>query len=80
MSRERCALVIVACVVMWMVTWSGSLAFWQGRYLSLRCSDYHTDLGHSMLLALFPPSWLMTPFLTGFYVHGFQIKPREECR
>ena len=80
MSRKRVALVAVVWAVMWMVTWSGSLAFWQERHPLLMCQDYRTDLGRSMFLALLPPSWLMIPFFTGFYEHGFQIKPREGCR
>lgn len=35
---------------------------------------YRKDLGVSMFYALIPPMWIATPFVTGFYQHGFKFK------
>jgi hypothetical protein len=61
----------------WMVTWPASLAYWQGKYPTLADPSYREDLATSMLFALFPPAWIMMPFLTGFYEHGFQFGRRK---
>ena len=53
------------------VTTSGSLAYWQDRWPALAERDCREDLAVSLLLGLIPVSWVVVPFLTGFYEYGF---------
>lgn len=34
-----------------------------------RCPSH---MGMAMLFGLLPPTWVIAPFVTGFYEHGFQ--------
>jgi len=34
---------------------------------------YRRDLGIAMFLAVMPPVWFMTPFMTGFYQYGWKL-------
>lgn len=35
---------------------------------------YRENLGMCVFFALIPIFWLICPFLTGFYAHGFQLR------
>lgn len=68
--------------VMWMLTWPALLADLQSisRSKDTKCERYRSNLGHATLFALLPPVWFITPFITGFYEHGFQIQRKENCK
>jgi hypothetical protein len=66
-------------ILLWFATWTAQLAYFQREYPSVACESYRRDLGMSMLIAFFPPMWLITPFVTGFYKHGFQMMPNPDC-
>lgn len=70
------ALLAMVCVSLWVVTWSALLADKQARFdKGYAVQEYRHHLGGCMLFALFPPFWVVTPFLTGFYENGFQFGP-----
>lgn len=58
----------------WIVTFPALLADFQSvGDDSHAFSNYRRDLGAAMLFALLPQGWIVAPFVTGFYKHGFQI-------
>lgn len=81
----RKAIIIgVVWFICWSVTWPALLADLQAK--NFRYTDYDTlyaqkyyrdDLGAAMGFALLPPIWIIAPFATGFYEHGFQIRRRQ---
>jgi hypothetical protein len=44
------------------------------------CDFYRGDLASAVGLSMFPLTWILTPFLTGFYEHGWRLAPSEECQ
>lgn len=42
-----------------------------GSHESLKREGYRTDLGFAALLSTLPFAWIVTPFVTGFYQHGW---------
>ncbi len=50
---------------MWAVTWPAVFA----DQLGYSCRH---DLAFSIGWSLFPPAWILAPFVTGFYEHGFK--------
>ena len=44
------------------------------------CESFRKQLGFAMGFSIFPLSWIVVPFTTGFYEHGFQFKPLERCK
>jgi len=79
MMRERLT-TWAFCLIMWLLSWTALLAQFQSGALDGAHARawYRRDLGFSMLICAFPPAWIVVPFLTGFYEHGFQIMPRGE--
>ena len=63
-------------VVMFFLTYPALLANFQAilkHRPDLMADHLAEDRGVAMMFALFPPMWLMAPFLTGFYKHGFKL-------
>ncbi len=64
-----------AWFALWTATWPALLATFQ----AIPSNAYHAavncrqDLGVAMLIAAAPPSWVVVPFVTGFWEHGFQF-------
>lgn len=44
------------------------------RFYVIRDKDYRSDLGAAAGISLVPVTWLMTPFMTGFYEHGWRLR------
>ncbi len=44
------------------------------------CGGYRKDLGFSVGWSMLPMTPLATPFMTGFYQHGWRLTPREDCK
>lgn len=73
--------VVIIWFVMWSITWTALLADSQQRhYAGYECKYYRSDLGFSMFIGAVPLSWIMVPFMTGFYEYGFQIFPDDNCK
>lgn len=50
------------------------------EYPTSQAESYRSNLGVAWMLSLLPPMWPMTPFMTGFYEHGWMkptLKPQE---
>lgn len=74
--------VVIVWFVMWMLTWPALLADIQQDSVFGRCyrvDRYRSHLSEAMGVALLPPLWIITPFVTGFYQHGFQLYPLSDC-
>ena len=52
---------------------------WPASVGSYRCKEYRSDLGFSIGWSMFPFVPVITPFATGFYEHGWTLRPRPEC-
>lgn len=44
------------------------------EYPDLQQKLYRSNLASSVGLSLIPLTWLLSPFLTGFYEHGWQLR------
>ncbi len=72
-------LVIIPVLYLW--TWGTMMAFSNEHYLpSYGCQDYRERLGVEGVFSLFPPVWVLSPFLTGFYQYGWSLSKPKECR
>jgi hypothetical protein len=74
--------IVCWCLYLVLVTCNSAalLAYLQGEYPSLATKDYRKDLATAVGIRLIPVvSWVMTPFLTGFYEHGFCLT-RSQCQ
>ena len=73
---------VIALAVIWFALWletSGALnANLRGKYPDLMQSPYHarSTLTVSMAFAIFPPAWILAPFLTGFFYFGWSLDGR----
>lgn len=76
---SRLAIFAAIYLVLWMVTWPALLADLQADRRDKESADrnYRHDLGVTMFWAAFPPMWIMAPFLTDCYKHGFQFGRRR---
>lgn len=62
-------------VIMFMVTMTGTFAYWQREYPKLAKKNYRQDLGFSITFALIPiGGWIIAFLLSGFYEHGFMLR------
>lgn len=69
--------ITLVCVGWWTLTWSALLADIQSiGNKKFADEHYRHDLGAAMFLAAIPITWLLHPFLTGFYEHGLQFGRR----
>lgn len=78
-TRTNILLVVVIWFCMWMITWPALLASFQGQFAndtSFNERWFRRDLAFAMGISLFPPAWVVTPFVTRFYEHGFQFGRR----
>lgn len=74
------AIVTIIWITGWWLTWPTLLAdrlmtSYEGdEYYSQYCGlKFRYKLAEMMFIATFPPVWLMAPFVTGFYAHGFVV-------
>lgn len=66
-------------LIMWILTWSALLADIQSiGDKQFANEQYRRDLGIAILFALIPITWIVTPFITGFYEHGLQFGRRTK--
>ena len=75
-------LVLVICIVYIngvLLNTGALLASFQGDSFGSRRAniDYRFDLGIASLLSLIPLVWFVTPFVTGFYEHGWQLGRKD---
>lgn len=79
LTKEKIITVVsvVGYFAMWTVTWSAALADLQGHYPSnARCRQ---DMAFAMGWSLIPVApWIVAPFVTGFYEHGFKFSCEKE--
>ena len=61
-------------------------ADWDDQYGQNSCSiktrstkTHRTNLGFSIAWSLIPPSWILTPFVTGFYYSGWRLTSKYTC-
>lgn len=76
---RRFQIFAAAYLALWLVTWPALLADLQADRRDKESADrnYRHDLGVTMFWAAFPPMWIVTPFLTDCYKHGFQFGRRR---
>lgn len=79
-------LLIIALVWLTMSTFTYSALFADHCAIVTKFHDMYDsdatireDMGMSMLFALFPPFWIASPFVTGFYYYGWIFTP-QQCR
>jgi hypothetical protein len=66
-------------IALWLWTWGALMADIQHLSdVNWANREYRSDLGFSCAIALLPPFWLLSPFMTGFYEHGWQLSRRTE--
>ena len=51
--------------------WGLLYAYLQRSWPSIAASERREDCSMSLLFSLIPFAWLLTPFFTGFYEHGW---------
>jgi hypothetical protein len=54
----------------------------QAGAIDFKCGEHRRDdLGFAVGFAALPPVWVVAPFITGFYYHGFNwtFAERPEC-
>ncbi len=73
------ALIVAACVLAWIWTWGTLNAHMAAVGSTQKFVDdmYRSDLAATCALALVPIFWILSPFLTGFYENGWQLKKRN---
>lgn len=73
---KKIVLIAVLYIIGWGATYPALLAQERDLWSNLpdewpkRC---RTELGFATGMALFPPAWLVAPFMTGFWEHGMQF-------
>lgn len=77
----RCSTVVVrmAFITIWMtlsvITYGAIFAGFQGAlnaFPQMQRNLCRQDMGQAALLSLIPVTWVIAPFMTGFYEHGFK--------
>ena len=71
MSPETLLYACLYLVSVW-VTWGFLYADFQREFPTLAKRDQRSDSAGTLLLALNPISWVISPFLTGFFRHGWK--------
>ena len=76
--KKRIAAIVAIYIAMFLVTYPALLADIQHDIddANLNQEFCRKDVAAAVLFALIPPVWLLTPFVTGFYEHGFQFTCR----
>jgi hypothetical protein len=64
-------LLSVIYVAGFVLTYGGTLAFFQKSWPNLAQKDYRNDVAFAVFVALTPIGWLVELFMCGFYKHGF---------
>lgn len=68
----------IVCLVMYIWTFGACVADTQNWFgVAYAQEHYRKDLGFCGGWSLLPPAWLLSPFVTGFYEHGWQITRRN---
>ena len=69
------ALFVIVYLTGFFLTYPAIFADFDGEFPSKdNRVRYRHHLGFAVFAGLVPVFWLLTPFLTGFYVHGFKFK------
>jgi hypothetical protein len=73
---------LVIWAVMSTITASGTLRSLESLeyYHDVLCKSYRIDLSMAIGLSMLPPTWIVAPFMTGFYAHGFGFSQPKECK
>lgn len=75
-------IIIIVCVL-WLWTWGALMADLNSGWTAKIYNDnerqehYRRDLAVTCFLALLPVFWVLSPFITGFYQHGWRLKMQE---
>ena len=79
MMHNRFTIFAAIYLCLWLLTWPALLADLQADRRDNESADrnYHRDASVAMFWAALPPMWIMTPFLTDCYKHGFQFGRRR---
>lgn len=75
--------------IFWFVVWlifsaitaaglNRDMQYCWGDEVSLARRSYRSDLALSIGCAIIPATWLIGPFITGFYEHGFGFSQRPD--
>ena len=62
----------------WLWSWgayNAESSYWIDCEFSVK--HYRQNLAMSAGYSLLPPAWVLSPFLTGFYEHGWSLSKRE---
>lgn len=73
--------ILWGCFYLALVTYNSAamLAYFQAEFPTLAEEGYRKDLGAAIGMSLIPViPWVLTPFVTGFYEHGFCLT-RPQC-
>lgn len=63
----------IVCICLWAVTWGGCFGSIESMETGLtRVHTCRGNMAFSMFIAFFPPTWVIAPFLTGFYQDGLR--------
>jgi hypothetical protein len=70
----KLSLIAAIFIYGWSVTYPAVLADVQAMWIDKDMAAGHCrkDMGFAMGWSLLPPAWVVAPFLTGFYEHGFK--------
>ncbi len=81
MSKEPVPILRIIAVIWlacWIGTWGALTAWYQADFPDASASRYRGDLAFSCGISILPPTWVVAPFVTGFYEHGWCLT-REGC-
>ena len=75
MSELMWALVVLLVTGAYVWTWGTLMAYFQSIEVP---DDYWSDLVVSAFFAIIPFAWIMAPFVTGFYQHGWTLSRKKK--
>lgn len=79
MTNEN-KLIAIMCVLMWLFTWGGVFAAMDSSNGMSRVHTCRENMSFSLLISAIPPTWILAPFMTGFYEDGFKFYCQDEKR
>lgn len=81
--RIGCSALLLVYISLWLITAAGIMRDEQHSSLEFAdhgCGYYRKDLAFSIGWSAIPIiPWVLAPFLTGFYEHGFGFSRLPEC-
>lgn len=65
----------LACLYMtgWLITYGGIFGAWENNSGFFRIHTCRENMSFSLLISAIPPTWILAPFMTGFYEDGFKF-------